>query len=388
MTTFLKIATFKMGLMSLLLIAGFSAHASTINPPALDNTAFILMDYDTGAILAQKNADSPLPPASLTKMMTSYIVEQRLLSGEMEESTPIRMSESAWCGGSNKQSCMFVPVNSTATTIDILRGIIIQSGNDAARAVAEHISGSESAFADLMNEEAARLGMTKTHFVNSTGMPAKGHVSSAKDMANLARAIIRDSGKYYPIYQEREFTYNNIRQANRNTLLRSDPTVDGLKTGHTEEAGFCLVASSKRGEMRLIAVVLGTKSEIARASQAKELLNFGFEHFENIVKAPKGQVATNAPIKFGKKTTIEAITADDLRVLTTKSQRDKITTVVQLDNNITAPIKAGQTLGKMLAVMDGQIVGSVPVVATADVAEVGFITKMWRGMTSWIANLF
>lgn len=387
MTAFFKNTALTIGLVGGLVIAS-TTHANTINPPALDNTAFIVMDYDTGAILAQKNADSPLPPASLTKMMTGYIVEQRLLSGQLSEDTPIMMSENAWCGGSNKQSCMFVPVNTTASAIDMLRGIIIQSGNDAARAVAEHISGSESDFAELMNEEATRLGMTKTHFINSTGMPAKGHVSSAKDMANLARAIIRDSGKYYPIYAEKEFTFNNIRQANRNKLLWSDATVDGLKTGHTEEAGFCLVASSKRGEMRLIAVVLGTKSETARATQAKELLNFGFEHFENIVKAPKGQVATNAPVRFGKQDTVEVATADSLRVLTTKSQRDKISTVVQLDSTVSAPIKEGQVLGQMLAVMDGKTVASVPLVATKSVDEVGFITRMWRGMTSWIGNLF
>lgn len=387
MTAFFKNTALTIGLVGGLVIAS-TTHANTINPPALDNTAFIVMDYDTGAILAQKNADSPLPPASLTKMMTGYIVEQRLLSGQLSEDTPIMMSENAWCGGSNKQSCMFVPVNTTASAIDMLRGIIIQSGNDAARAVAEHISGSESDFAELMNEEATRLGMTKTHFINSTGMPAKGHVSSAKDMANLARAIIRDSGKYYPIYAEKEFTFNNIRQANRNKLLWSDATVDGLKTGHTEEAGFCLVASSKRGEMRLIAVVLGTKSETARAAQAKELLNFGFEHFENIIKAPKGQVATNAPVRFGKQDTVEVATADSLRVLTTKSQRDKISTVVQLDSTVSAPIKEGQVLGQMLAVMDGKTVASVPLVATKSVDEVGFITRMWRGMTSWIGNLF
>lgn len=387
MTAFFKNTALTIGLVGGLVIAS-TTHANTINPPALDNTAFIVMDYDTGAILAQKNADSPLPPASLTKMMTGYIVEQRLLSGQLSEDTPIMMSENAWCGGSNKQSCMFVPVNTTASAIDMLRGIIIQSGNDAARAVAEHISGSESDFAELMNEEATRLGMTKTHFINSTGMPAKGHVSSAKDMANLARAIIRDSGKYYPIYAEKEFTFNNIRQANRNKLLWSDATVDGLKTGHTEEAGFCLVASSKRGEMRLIAVVLGTKSETARAAQAKELLNFGFEHFENIIKAPKGQVATNAPVRFGKQDAVEVATADSLRVLTTKSQRDKISTVVQLDSTVSAPIKEGQVLGQMLAVMDGKTVASVPLVATKSVDEVGFITRMWRGMTSWIGNLF
>lgn len=186
--------------------------------PELDNKAYVLMDYDTGVILAQKNADTPLPPASLTKMMTGYILEQKLLNGEIKEDTPIKMSENAWCRGSGTQSCMYVELNDSAHAIDMLRGIIIQSGNDASKAVAEHIAGSEAAFATLMNEEAKKLGMTNTVFSNATGMPAPNH-ASAKDLAVLSKAIIKNSGKYYPIYSEKEYTYNKIKQGNRNTLL-------------------------------------------------------------------------------------------------------------------------------------------------------------------------
>ena len=238
---------------------------AAIQQPELDNSAFILIDYDTGTVLAQKNAAQPFPPASLTKMMTSYIIEQRLLSGALKENEPVLMTPEAWCKGSSEESCMYVPVNTTAPVIDMLKGIIIQSGNDASKAMAQHIGGSETTFADLMNEEAKKIGMTHTHFMNATGMPQEGHQASAEDLAKLAQAIIKNSKKYYPIYSQKQFTYNGITQGNRNALLFTDPTVDGLKTGHTDEAGYCLVASSKRGDMRLISVIMGTKSAQERA---------------------------------------------------------------------------------------------------------------------------
>jgi len=212
---------------------------AAIQPPEMANTAYVLMDYNTGEILAQKNANQALPPASLTKMMTSYIIEQRLASGDLKETDQVLMSPSAWCRGSSSQSCMYVPVNKSASVIDMLRGIIIQSGNDASKAMAEHIAGSEASFAILMNEQAQKIGMKNTHFVNSTGMPDEGHQASALDLAKLSRAIIKNSGDYYSIYSEKEFTYNGITQGNRNALLATDPTVDGLKTGHTDAAGYC-----------------------------------------------------------------------------------------------------------------------------------------------------
>lgn len=365
------------------------SHAETgITPPTQANTAYLIMDYDTGAILAQKNGDTALPPASLTKMMTSYIVEQKLLQGELKEDTPVMMSENAWCRGSSTESCMYVPLGKSATVIDMLRGIIIQSGNDASKAVAEHIAGSESAFATMMNAEAKRLGMTNTHFVNATGMPAQGHQASAKDLAVLAQAIIKDSGKYYPIYAEKEFTYNNIKQENRNVLVNTDPTVDGLKTGHTNEAGYCLVASSKRDGMRLITVVMGANSMKARADQTRELLNFGFGHFENAIKAPKGQVITEAPVRFGKNKTVEVLADSDLKVLTAKTQADNISTQIQLNPDISAPITKGQSLGKLVAVVDGKVISSVSLVANQDVEQVGIVSRLWQSLTSWVRGLF
>jgi D-alanyl-D-alanine carboxypeptidase (penicillin-binding protein 5/6) len=361
---------------------------AAIQPPEMENTAYVLMDYNTGEILAQKNANEPLPPASLTKMMTSYIIEQRLSSGDLKESDQVLMSKNAWCRGSSSQSCMYVPVNKTASVIDMLRGIIIQSGNDASKAMAEHIAGSEASFAILMNEQAQKLGMDNTNFVNATGMPDDGHEASANDLAKLARAIIKNSGAYYDLYAEKEFTYNNITQGNRNALLATDPTVDGLKTGHTDAAGYCLVASSNREGMRLISVIMGTKSQQARADQSRELLNWGFGHFTTVTKAPAGQFVSKLPVWFGEADEVELATGDHLQILTSKTQKNKITTVVDIPDSIEAPIKKGQQIGQMMAVIDGKAVASVPIVATTDVEQSGFVSRMWQHVMRWAQNLF
>ncbi len=370
------------------LITTTSVAFATPQPPVMENTAYVLMDYNTGEILAEKNADKPLPPASLTKMMTSYIIEKRLEKGDLKEDEPVLMSENAWCRGSSQQSCMYVPVNKTATAIDMLRGIVIQSGNDASVAMAEHLAGSEDSFADIMNDEAKELGMKNSHFVNATGMPAENHEASAKDLAILARAIIKNGGKYYPIYAEKEFTYNKITQANRNALLITDPTVDGLKTGHTNAAGYCLTASSKRGDMRLISVIMGTKSSKARADQSRKLLNWGFGHFKTTTKAPKGQFVAKVPVWLGKTDEVEVATGEALQVLTAKSQEKEVTTVMKLNDKIEAPIKKGQTLGKLQAVVDKQVVASVDVVATQDVEQAGVISRLWHRVVRFFKNLF
>ena len=249
-------------------VAAWSAVAVAA-PPALDNTAYVLMDFDSGRILSERNAQQPLPPASLTKMMTSYLVEQALKSGRLKPDDQVRVSENAWCRGTSAESCMYLPLNGSASVLDMLRGIIIQSGNDASKAVAEHLAGTEASFAGLMNAEAAKLGMKNSHFANATGLPDPTHKASAQDLAILARAIIGNSSEYYGIYAEKEFKYNGIKQGNRNALLYTDPTVDGLKTGHTAEAGYCLTASAKRNGMRLISVVMGTKSMQDRADQTQ-----------------------------------------------------------------------------------------------------------------------
>ena len=362
--------------------------SAAIQPPEMENTAYVLMDYNTGEILAQKNANQALPPASLTKMMTSYIIEQRLASGDLKEEEQVLMSKNAWCRGSSSQSCMYVPVNKTASVIDMLRGIIIQSGNDASKAMAEHIAGSEDSFAILMNEQAQKLGMENTHFVNSTGMPDEGHEASALDLAKLARAIVKNSGDYYGIYAEKEFTYNGITQGNRNALLSTDSTVDGLKTGHTDAAGYCLVASSNREGMRLISVIMGTESQQARADQSRELLNWGFGHFTTVTKAPAGQFVSKIPVWFGEAEEVELTTGDNLQILTSKTQKNKITTVVDIPESLEAPIKKGQEVGKLMAVIDGKAVASVPIIATNDVEQSGFMSRMWQHAVRWLQNLF
>lgn len=362
--------------------------SAAIQPPEMDNTAYVLMDYNTGEILAQKNANEALPPASLTKMMTSYIIEQRLASGDLKEDDQVLMSPNAWCRGSSSQSCMYVPVNKTASVIDMLRGIIIQSGNDASKAMAEHIAGSEASFAILMNEQAQKIGMENTNFINATGMPDEGHLASALDLSKLARAIIKNSGDYYSIYAEKEFTYNGITQGNRNALLITDSTVDGLKTGHTDAAGYCLVASSNRDGMRLISVIMGTKSQQARADQSRELLNWGFGHFTTVTKAPTGQFVSKIPVWFGEADEVELATGDNLQILTSKTQKNKITTVVDIPDSLEAPIKKGQEVGKMMAVIDGKAVASVPIIATNDIEQSGFMSRTWQHIVRWAKNLF
>ena len=359
-----------------------SVSAFAVAQPELDNNSYILMDYDTGTILAQKNADQPFPPASLTKMMTSYIIEQHLLTGKLQENEPVKMTEEAWCRGSSVESCMYVPVNTTASALDMLKGIIIQSGNDAAKAMAQHIAGSEPAFAELMNQEAKKIGMTNTHFVNATGLPDKGHQASAKDLATLAKAIIQNSNKYYPLYSQKEFTYHNIKQGNRNALLYTDPTVDGLKTGHTNEAGYCLVASSKRQDMRLISVIMGTKSEKERANQSRELLDWGFGHFSTKVVAPAGQAQGEIPVSYGKVNNVAVKTASNLQVLTEKINQDKITTVVNMPKTVKAPIQQGQEVGTLVAMLNGQQVASVPLVADVAVEQAGIFKRIWQYITS------
>lgn len=354
------------------------AQVSPIAVPSLENKAFLLMDYDSGQILASSNADEPLPPASLTKMMTSYIVEQSLRAGRLKPTDMIPVSLNAWCRGSSTESCMYLPLNGQASVMDMLRGIIIQSGNDASKAVAEHLSGSEAGFAQLMNTEAKRLGMVHTNFMNPTGLPDPAHKASAGDLALLARAIIHDSSDYYPIYAEKEFKYNGIKQGNRNALLYTDPTVDGLKTGHTQEAGYCLVASSKRAGMRLISVVMGAKSMQARADQSRTLFNWGFSAFEQAPLAKAGASLANADVRYGKENTVAVGLTSDWGAAIPRGQLAQVHTVVEVTPGLTAPIDKGAVVGKVVATLDGKPLASQPVVALVAVERSGFFRRMWQ----------
>ncbi|MBO9513185.1 MAG: D-alanyl-D-alanine carboxypeptidase [Variovorax sp.] len=355
-------------------LAGETAVAG--GAPALAAKAWLLMDFDSGEVLASANADEPLPPASLTKMMTSFLVEQALRSGKLKKDDLVTVSQTAWCRGSSTESCMYLPLNSQATVLDILRGIIIQSGNDASKAIAEHMAGSEEGFAKLMNAEAQRLGMTHTHFVNATGLPDPDHKASARDLAILARAIIRDSSDYYPIYAEREFKYNGIKQGNRNALLYTDPTVDGLKTGHTQEAGYCLVTSSKRNDMRLITVILNTNSAQARADQTRTLLGWGYSNFEKATPFQPNAVVSTAKVVFGKADTVAAGLASPWTVTVPRGQQ--VRTSVQIKPDLEAPVAKGAVIGKVIAESNGKQVGEAPLVAQADVDRAGFFLRMWQ----------
>jgi len=349
------------------------------NPPALPAKAWLLMDYDSGEVLAAANADEPLPPASLTKMMTSYIVEQALRSGKLKQTDLVTVSQNAWCRGTSAESCMYLPLNSQASVIDILRGIIIQSGNDASKAIAEHMAGSEDGFAKLMNAEAQRLGMKNTRFMNPTGLPDPAHKSSARDLAILARAIIRDGAEYYPIYAEREFKYNGIKQGNRNALLYTDPTVDGLKTGHTAEAGYCLVTSSKRNDMRLISVILNTHSAQARADQTRTLLGWGFGSFEKVTPIQPNTAVGTAKVSFGKADTVAAGLGSPWMLTVPRGQQ--VQTTVELQSGLEAPVAKGTVIGKVLATSNGKPVGEAPLVAQADVERSGLLLRAWQHIT-------
>ena len=379
----------KSALAAALLVPSISFAATVLSsPPELNNKSYVLMDYETGQILASKNENEKLAPASMTKMMTSFIIEQKLLAGELTEDEKVRMNESAWCRGSSSESCMYVPLNGTATALEMLRGIIIQSGNDASKAMAEHIAGNEGTFVHMMNTEAKRIGMTNTSFMNSTGMPAEGHYSTAKDMATLAQHIIHDSSKYYPIYSEKEFTFNGIKQGNRNALLYTDPSVDGLKTGHTDEAGYCLTTSAKRGPMRLISVIFGAPSMQERATQTREILAWGYANFETKNVQAANQVLAKSKVWFGKESDVQIGLAETFNVTMPKGQANAIKTQLAVQPKLTAPLKKGQVVGKYVASLDGKVIAEKPLVALKDVEEAGFFARMLDHIKQFFSNLF
>jgi len=355
--------------------------------PVLANKAWVLMDFNTGQLLASSNPDEPLPPASLTKMMTSYLVEQALKSGKVKPNDPVTMSLSAWCrGGKEGDSCMFVPLNAQASLMDMLRGVVIASGNDASKALAEHIGGSEPGFVAMMNTEAKKLGMSKTQFANSAGLPDPNNKASARDLAVLAAAIIRNSAEYYPIYAERQFSYNGIKQGNRNALLYTDPTVDGLKTGHTDEAGYCLTASAKRNGMRLISVIMNADSKQARADQTRVLFNWGYANFEEATPAQAGATLASAKVTYGVAPTVNAGLAQPWTLVLPKGQAAAVKTAITLNPAIEAPIAKGAVIGKIVATANGKQLGEAPVVALADVERAGFFERLRQRVVGWFSK--
>lgn len=362
------------------------ASAPLIPPaPTVAASSYLLIDADSGKVLTEHNADTPLPPASLTKMMTSYIASMEILKGQLREEDEVLVSEKAWRTGGSK---MFIEVGNRVRVIDLLRGVIIQSGNDASVALAEHIAGSEESFADLMNSHARRLGMNNTHFENATGLPGENHVSSARDMAIMAKAIIEDDPQHYAIYKEKEFVWNGIRQPNRNLMLWRDNTVDGLKTGHTDEAGYCLVASAKRDGMRLISVVMGTASEQARAAETQKLLTWGFRFFETRHFYQPDQVVSTARVWAGAQNQVGVGLAEGLVLTLPKGQADKLEATVTLDSTIKAPIARGDVLGQVEVKLGEEVVHTGPLVALADVESAGLFGRLWDSIRLFFYGLF
>ena len=365
--------------------AAFAAEQMMPSPPQLAAKSYVLMEASSGNVLVENNGDERLPPASLTKLMTAYIATLDIRRGQIGENDPVTVSENAWRTGGSR---MFIKVGSQVSVSDLLHGIIIQSGNDASVALAEHIAGSEDAFADMMNKTAADLGMSNSHFMNPTGLPHPEHYSSAHDMAVLARAIIDEDPAHYAIYSQKEFYWNNIKQPNRNLLLWRDKTVDGLKTGHTEEAGYCMVSSAVRDGMRLIAVVFGTNSEQARAAETQKLLTYGFRFFETQTFYQKGTELTQAQVWKGATNVVKAGLADDLSMTMPKGQLKRLVANMTLNPQLTAPIAKGDVIGKVEVKLDEKVVHSADLIALEGVEEAGFFGRMWDSIRLFFYGLF
>ena len=347
------------------------------NPPAVNAKGYILMDYDTGKVLAESNADEQLNPASLTKMMTSYVIGRELQNGTISLTDMVTISHKAWAKNFPDSSKMFIEVGKEVSVADLNRGIIIQSGNDACVAMAEHIAGSEEQFAQLMNLYGDEIGLENSHFINSHGLTDDGHKTTARDMAVLGKALIRDVPEEYAIYKEKDFTFNNISQLNRNSLLWDKSlNVDGIKTGHTQAAGYSLVSSATKGDMRLIAVVMGTASERARKIESKKLLNYGFRFYETLTAYEAGEVFAKQPIYMGDKDEVRLGINQSTPITIPRGYREKITASFTLDKELEAPINKGEVVGTLTLKIEDELVTEYPLVALDQVNEGSIFKKL------------
>jgi D-alanyl-D-alanine carboxypeptidase (penicillin-binding protein 5/6) len=351
--------------------------ASPIFTPAAPSVAassYLLMDFNSGRVLAEKDPDKRVAPASLTKIMTVYVVFRELKAGHLALDEKVTISQNAWETGGSK---MFVEVNKQVPIEDLLQGVVIQSGNDASVALAEHVAGSEQTFATMMNEQAARLGMTNTHFENSMGLPTENHYSSARDLATLAQALIKEFPEYYRWDSQKEFTYNGITQQNRNQLLWRDPSVDGIKTGFTDDAGYCMVASAKREDMRLISVVMGTASANARANESQSLINYGFRFFETHRLYEGGKALTEAKVRKGETSKLQVGLAEDVYVTAPRKHFSELKAETQLDKAILAPLNKGDAVGNLVVTLEGETIASKPLVAMDAIAQGGLFRRLY-----------
>ncbi|MCH8158444.1 MAG: D-alanyl-D-alanine carboxypeptidase [Proteobacteria bacterium] len=349
-------------------------------PPIIAAKSYLVIDSTSGREIAAMNADMQLAPASLTKIMTTYVVFSALQRGTISLDDEVTVSESAWRSPGSR---MFIEVGSQVTVHDLLLGMIVQSGNDASVALAEHVAGTESVFAEMMNQYASRLGMHASYFRNATGLPAEGHVSSARDLAVLARAIIADFPKFYEWHAVREFTYNNIKQSNRNALLWRDDSVDGLKTGHTKAAGYCLVASAKRDDMRLISVVLGTSSKKTRTDSSQALLNYGFRFFETRLLFKAGEVISTARIWKSANEFSELGVLEDLYITIRRGSYGNLKSTLDIPAILLAPVSAGQPLAELKVSLDDEQLVTAPLRALADNPEGSFWQRTRDNVSLW-----
>ena len=377
---------------SVSLLISLSVNSKQIIPaePSINAKSWILVDASTGTVILENNADLRLPPASLAKMMTTYITSNEIKAGRMKPEDLVTISDNAWRKGGAKTggSTMFLDPRSKVPVIDLMKGVIIQSGNDASIALAEHISGGEIAFADLMNQQAELLQMTNSEFKNSSGLPEEGMYSSARDLSKIANAIIKDHPTSYKIYSEKYFKHNNINQPNRNRLLWRDKSVDGLKTGRTDEAGFCLVASAEREDMRLISVVLGASNDETRSRESQRLLSYGFRYFntQTLFKS-KEILKSDVKIWFGTKKFLN-LTIDEDAILTfPRGAEDDLKAEFTIDEVIKAPVKVGDPLGLLKISLENELLLEIPLVSSQNITEGNFISRIIDWLVLFFTNL-
>ena len=368
-------------LLAALTLGPTAASAADIpSPPAIAARAWLLMDANSGQILQSQAPDERVEPASLTKLMTAYLVFSALRDRKISLEQTVPVSERAWRADGSR---MFIEPKKPVNVEELIRGMIIQSGNDACIALAEVIAGSEDVFAQLMNKEAQRLGMKNTSFRNSTGLPDPQHYSTARDLALLASTLIRDFPEQYKYYSMRDFRYNNITQQNRNRLLWLDPTVDGMKTGYTENAGYCLIATARRGPRRMLSVVLGTASDAARAQEAQKLLNFGFQIYDGVKLYDRNATVTTLKVWKGSPSELKAVVANDLVISVPTGMTDKVKAEFVGQEPLIAPVAAGQRIGTLKVQVDGKPLGEFPLVAPENVPVAGFFGRLWDTVRLW-----
>ncbi|CAM2936101.1 D-alanyl-D-alanine carboxypeptidase family protein [Vibrio neptunius] len=372
----------------------FSSIAATCNanaaptiipePPTLGAKGYVLIDYNTGKVLVEKNANTRLNPASLTKLMTAYVAGQEMKAGNITLDDQVVISKNAWAKNFPDSSKMFIEVGTTVPMMDLYRGLIVQSGNDASVAIAEYVAGSEGAFVNLMNSWAEKLGLENTAYTNPHGLDSRGLYSTPLDIAKLGQAIIRDLPDIYPLYSETSYTYNGITQYNRNGLLRDrSMNVDGMKTGYTSGAGYSLTTSATNGDMRLIAVVMGASSSKSRESESKQLLSYGFRFFETVAPTKAGEMVTEAKIWMGEQDQLSVGVEEDIYMTLPKGNAAKLTAEVEFDRELVAPIRQGEKVGTIIYSVDGDDVATADLIAQTDVEE----GSLFKQLVDWFKRL-